>query len=376
MRFLWAIALVLCACSTASGPEDSGGLDARTAVDSGQAADAGAIEVDAAPGVDAEPSPDAMTVDAGAAADAMSLDVGGGTGDAAAPEAGTLVVVAVGYGNRRTSTFDGRQWGDDQVVDPSGGDDNNLLRGVGYAGGRFVAVGGGGQGQSWTSDDGRTWSNHVTALRAFLSDAVYGNGVWVAAGGNGLRLVSTDQAQSWHGDPGYYSGHFRGIAFGNGVFVAAGHRYGASNDGLTAVSADGLSWQLREHNGLAGLSAITFGNGVFVALSLGGRLTVSTDGQQWDEISLGSNSLNAPTVANGEILVPASDGIWHSSDGRHYQFIAGFACGSIQYAFGQYLGITWESQRWTTTSLSSPWSRSVGNDGPAFTEILSGLVAP
>lgn len=390
MRRLWVLLFCLSACTSGgdqrpdAGSVVDGGLgqDAQASSDAGLLEDSGGGPTDS--GAD---MPDAG-VDSGvgpADTGAAMPDAGGGPADsgvgpadsgAALPDAGlqTLVVVAVGYGNRRTSTFDGISWGNNEVVDPNGGDDNNLLRGVGYADGRFVAVGGGGQGQSWISDDGRTWAHHVTGLRAFVSDAVFGNGVWAAAGGNGLRLVSTDRGESWHGDPGYYAGHFRGIAFGNGRFVAAGHRYGASNDGLTAVSTDGLSWQLLEHNGLAGFSAITFGQGLFIATSLSGRLAVSADGAAWDEIALGSASLNGPSAVNGEIVIPTDNGLWRSTDGRHYNLAQGFVPGSIIYAFGRYFGVTWQSQRWTTTDLAMPWTRAQGNDGPAFTEILEGLV--
>lgn len=388
MRRLYVLLFCLSACTSGGGqvPDAGSAVDGGIGQDAQAGSDAGLLE-DSGQGDSGVGPPDsgAETPDAGADSGVGPADTGLTPTDsgaampdsgAALPDAGagqTPVVVAVGYGNRRTSTFDGMSWGNDEVVDPNGGDDNNLLRGVGYAGGRFVAVGGGGQGQSWVSDDGRTWTHHVTTLRAFVSDAVFGNGVWVAAGGNGLRLVSTDRGESWHGDPGYYAGHYRGIAFGNGRFVAAGHRYGASSDGLTAVSTDGLSWQVLEHNGLGGFSAITFGQGLFIATG-SGRLAVSTDGAQWDEIALGSMSLSGPSVANGEVLIPANDGLWRSTDGRHYNFVRGFVPGSIIYAFGRYFGVTWQSQRWTTTDLAMPWTRAQGNDGPAFTEILEGLV--
>src|SRR5688572_22291212 len=59
---------------------------------------------------------------------------GGSTGDAggpvggggAAPE-GTPIFVAVGYGGRRMSSLDGVTWDNDIIVDPNGGDDNNLF---------------------------------------------------------------------------------------------------------------------------------------------------------------------------------------------------------------------------------------------------------
>lgn len=369
MRLWLGLAFAVTACTSRIGDpiEDVGvATDVGVLADLGTGLDAGPIDRGGSfdQGVDAGPEDLGLLPDA-TAPDATVPDLG---------PSGTPVLVAVGYGNRRTSTFDGVTWGDDQVVDPNGGDDNNLLRGVGFAEGRFVAVGGGGEGQSWVSDDGRSWHHHVTALRAFLSDAVYGNGRWVAAGGNGVRLYSVDRGESWTGDPGYYAGHFRGISFGNGVFVAAGHRYGDSTDGLTAVSSDGEAWEILEHDGLLGFSGVTFGNGVFVATGRGGRVAVSVDGRSWDEITLGGTYFEAPSFTAGEFMVPSAEGLWHSADGRNYTRIDGFVPSGVLFAFGEYRGGTWQSQRWATPALGTPWVRTHGDDGPAFTELILGWV--
>lgn len=361
--------LLLSACTAGVG----GGVDAgASAPDVGAANDSGVARDGSSADTleDASSAPDAEPTDAGGEQDAAAPDLG-------VPDlgpSGTLVLVAVGYGNRRIHTLDGVTYADDQVVDPNGGDDNNLLRGVGYGEGRFVAVGGGGQGQSWVSDDGRTWSHHQTALRAFLSDAAFGNGRWVAAGGNGLRLRSLDRGESWDGDPGYYAGHYRGIAFGGGVFVAVGHRYGQSSDGLSAVSADGETWEVLEHDGLLGLGGVTFGAGLFLATGRAGRVAVSTDGRTWDEVTVTGTNLDAPTFTEGEFLIPCAEGLLRSSDGRNFTRVDGFAPGGVVYAFGAYRGVSWQSKRYRTTDLSQAWVRTHEDDGPAFTELLLGEV--
>jgi hypothetical protein len=370
MRFGLGLLLSLTACTSSIGEPivDLGVThDGGATADLGARLDAGPLDQGGAPdqGIDAGPGQEDLGVHPDAAEPDAAFDAG---------PSGTPVLVAVGYGNRRTRTLDGVTWGDDQVVDPNGGDDNNLLRGVGFGDGRFVAVGGGGEGQSWVSDDGQTWHHHVTALRAFVSDAVYGNGRWVAAGGNGLRLYSIDRGESWAGDPGYYAGHFRGLSFGNGVFVAAGHRYGDSTDGLTAVSSDGEVWEVLEHDGLLGFSGVTFGNGVFVATGRGGRLSVSVDGRSWDEINLGGTSYDAPTFTAGEFLVPSAEGLWRGVDGRNFVRIDGFVPGGIVQAFGAFRGVSWQSQRWATPTLGTAWVRTHGDDGPAFTELIVGWV--
>src|SRR5204863_5090657 len=69
--------------------------------------------------------------------------------------AGRLMAVVVGYGGRRVSSTDGVTWENFQQLNPNGGDDADLLRGVAFGGGTFVAVG----GSTFTSPDGVVWTN-------------------------------------------------------------------------------------------------------------------------------------------------------------------------------------------------------------------------
>jgi len=62
---------------------------------------------------------------------------------------------------------------------------------------RFVAAGGASQGFTMVSLDGITWPDENRTPRAFLSDAVALGDVFIAAGGNGLRLRSLDGGVSW-----------------------------------------------------------------------------------------------------------------------------------------------------------------------------------
>jgi hypothetical protein len=336
-------------------------------------ADAGEVARDAEPARDAVVAPDAIV-----AADAPSAPDAEVGRDAVAADAQPVpsrpLLVAVGYGRRRLISRDGMTWTNDVVVDPNGGDDNNLLRGVGWGDGRFIAVGGAAQGRTLASVDGVAWNVEVTGISSFLSDVDFGNGVWVAAGGNGLRVRSLDHGASWVDATPYYSGHFRGLAFGNGVFVAVGHTYGARTVGLVARSTDGRMWTTQEQGTLSGLSRVVFGNGVFVAHGQR-RLTTTTDGASWTEVSLAATEYYGVSFAGGEFLANANDGLWRSSDGRAWTRIPGFAPGSIARlgATGPYVGAVWQSQRYTSPDLRS-WTRSGTDDGPAITEIVEGDV--
>src|SRR5690606_4566129 len=111
-----------------------------------------------------------------------------------------------------------------------------------------------------------SWTDENRELSSFVSDAVYLNGVFVAAGGNGLRARSLDGGKTWTDEAEYYSGHFRALAVGNGVVVAVGHSYGRDEDvGIIANTSDGAQWsEVSARTETFG--SVAFGSGVFVAL--------------------------------------------------------------------------------------------------------------
>lgn len=222
--------------------------------------------------------------------------------------------VAVGYGGRRMSSLDGATWSNDIVVDPNGGDDNNLFRGLGYGDGVFVAVGGSSSGQIFTSLDGANWTPQIPAS-SWLGDVTFIDGVFVAAGGNGARQRSSDGGVTWTDEGPYFAGHFRGIASGNGVVVAAGHTYNTDPFvGLTARSTDaGATWETEQTGGPA-FGSIAFGAGVFVAVGADGCRR-SSDGSAWADCGIAGGGLDRVVFANGEFLVPDAAGYHRSADG-------------------------------------------------------------
>ena len=146
--------------------------------------------------------------------------------------------VAVGYGGRRIRSADGIQWDSDVIVDPQGGDDDNLFRGVAFIDGQFLAVGGSAKGQIATSPNGADWTFRTPGT-SWLADVAPIGTTLVTAGGNGLRQRSLDGGVTWVDAAPYYAGHYRGITSGKGTAVAAGHTYGNSMVGLTTTSIDG-----------------------------------------------------------------------------------------------------------------------------------------
>ncbi|MFO0546966.1 MAG: sialidase family protein [Polyangiaceae bacterium] len=294
------------------------------------------------------------------------------TGGGGALPTGTPRFVAVGYGGRRMTSDDGSTWENNVVVDPNGGDDNNLFRGVGFGGGLYVAVGGSSAGQIFTSPDGIAWTSQTPA-GSWLGDVVYVDGAFVAAGGNGLRQRSSDSGVTWTHQTDYYAGHYRGLAAGNGIVVSAGHTYGlATNTGLLSYSTDaGLTWSAEITTGPE-LNSIDFGNGVFVAVGGAGCLR-STDGMVFTDCGLAGGNLDSVTFLNGEFVVPDQSGYWHSANGADWQHLAAEVHGVTAYGLGLYLAVDWPDRVYSSPDLSA-WSLVEQGNGPAFTEVVLGYV--
>jgi hypothetical protein len=96
------------------------------------------------------------------------------------------------------------------------------------------------------------------------------------------------------------------VAYGNGQFVVVGYACGSTNcDGTILTSTDGVNWVLRKSVTGNGLSAIAYGNGLFVAV--GNYMLTSADGVQWTDRQIeGSDAI---TFGNGQFVVVDGIGI-------------------------------------------------------------------
>jgi hypothetical protein len=110
--------------------------------------------------------------------------------------------------------------------------------------------------------------DHWTERSFDLSAVAYGNGLFVAVGGNG-RIQTSPDGVSWKIQTSGTAENLRGIAFGNGLFVAVGL------NGTILSSGDGITW-IAQNSGISqSLSAVTYGNGLFVAVGMGGIILSS-----------------------------------------------------------------------------------------------------
>jgi hypothetical protein len=271
-------------------------------------------------------------------------------------ENGQFVAVGVAYTlddcNCSTNVLvstDGTNWSPVKHV----GD--NLLA-VTYGGGRFVATGG--TGTIVTSTDGVTWVTQRARDAGeghWLSGLAYGANHFVAVGWGGGILTSTDGV-TWTLQQRRRPYVLNCIAYGNGRFVALEN--GPSNvDADALISIDGADWAqtaletvneaVGEVDHSVGASSVTFAEGTFAAV---GRVDLdtfwigsSTNGVNWVDrflIWTGSRPQSGMAYGNGLFV---TDGFM-SSDAVNWQEQSGTAdfLRAIAYGNGEFVALGWE----------------------------------
>lgn len=195
----------------------------------------------------------------------------------------------------------------------------NPYSGIAYGNGKFVAVSNGST-SIMHSSDGVTWTS-VTVGSFGLSDVVYANGKFVAVGGelSGSTLITNIQVSTdgvtWTRYTPSFQIQLKAITYGNGLFVAVANS-GAVN--RLATSPDGINWTQRTPAANNDWQSVAYGNGKFVAISSNGtnRTMYSTDGINWTGIAVTPNS-NSIIFADGKFTTGknySTDGItWTNS---------------------------------------------------------------
>lgn len=176
----------------------------------------------------------------------------------------------------------------------------------------FISLGGlipTGFGAASASDPLDNWTIIDNGTNKDLNGVAYGNGTFVAVGGNkvedpkdtpyGIILTSPDGVTWTDTTPQNIVPLFK-ITYGNGTFVAAGgivDAVGNISNSKILTSPDGITWTDRTPSGLQGLiNAIAYDNGIFVAADVHFSLTTLT---KWSSSSPDGHS----------ILYTSSDGI-------------------------------------------------------------------
>ncbi|MGZ3475486.1 MAG: WD40/YVTN/BNR-like repeat-containing protein, partial [Polyangiales bacterium] len=249
----------------------------------------------------------------------------------------------VGYGGRRAISKDGIAWTNDVQDVAKGGDDEWLLRDVGYGGGSFVSVG-------WhvkTAPDAVTWTD-AGKMGQWLGGIAYGKGTWVAAGGYGRRAYSTDGKTWKDADDGGLHGAFRGLPFGGDRWVAVG------DGGRRSTSTDGVAWEEGTGDGASSLGEVAYGGGTFVAI--GGKTVLrSSDGKAWKS-STAAIDLDSVAWDGARFVAVGSGKAIASNDGASWMDLGSGPSGSLAYGGGAFVAMAWGGAVYRSTD-GATWKK-------------------
>lgn len=201
-----------------------------------------------------------------------------------------------------------------------------------WANGVFVSAGP--NGEIFTSSDGIQWTTRSSGTTHGLQTIIYGQGMYVAAGGiyeSGVLLTSPDAIEWTPRTVGKEV--IDGVAYGNGLFMSVGFDYSyptppvgwiGSGIGIVRISLDGVNWTPHLLSAAFMPYAIHYHAGHFILLTSDGIMT-SVDGLNWtNRYQEWPNSLNAVGSFNGSLYaVGAGGSVIVSSDALNWQRLTG-----------------------------------------------------
>jgi hypothetical protein len=299
---------------------------------------------------------------------------------------GSSLFVGVGNWGLRGMTRDGAAWS--YCGNPPTGSDHSpdLLRAVGYGDGVFVAVGGDQNSMVMRSLDGVHWEEDLHPTTScegepypgscdnWMGAVAYGDGTWIAGGGNGALMRSTDGGETWEGiHPDPTPSAIRTFAFGEGRFIAG------TDSGALIVTRDGgnsfESHPLWEH-----AMRVAYGRGAFVAWG------ANWNGSGFDRACFVSTNAGDDWTACASEVAQAGH-FAHDGDRWHARTDAGYATSDdaitwTPQAAGEVPSeFRWDGERWVGFGGGRGWSgasfedwASSAEDVPDFRGFTVGFV--
>lgn len=177
---------------------------------------------------------------------------------------------------------DGMNWTNSATL--RSGSDTDALQAIAFGGGSFVTVSA--FGNIWHSPDGINWTIVQGSLPALYA-VTYGNGIFVAAGGN--WIFTSSDGDNWTGKtlnlfPPMLDIH--SLAQGNNTFVAVGIQ--TENQGIQPVStqvilhsSDGINWTGELSTIDVSVNRLNFARDLFFLTGINGTILTSPDGIVW-----------------------------------------------------------------------------------------------
>jgi len=198
-----------------------------------------------------------------------------------------IFVAVCSFGVVLTSP-DGMNWTNSATL--RSGSDTDALQAIAFGGGSFVTVSA--FGNIWHSPDGINWTVVQGSFPA-LNAVTYGNGIFVAAGGN--EIFTSSDGVNWTGDTLnlFPILDILSLAQGNNTFVAVGIRteFQGTQPVSTLVllhSSDGINWTGELSTIDVSVNRLNFARELFFLTGINGTILTSPDGITWTHRESGS----------------------------------------------------------------------------------------
>jgi hypothetical protein len=178
-----------------------------------------------------------------------------------------------------------------------------------YANGLYTAVGK--KGTVLTSPDGVSWTSRSSGVSQYIEHVIWANNRYVAVGEKGLMITSPDSI-NWTVIPPVTPADIEDIAYGNGTFVGVGGYfdfYGAVTTVIT--STNGTDWQSQFSVAFFGTRArgVAFGGGKFVLVGNDGLSAVSSNGVLWTDSFHAYDNFRSIGYSSGRFIAVGNDGL-------------------------------------------------------------------
>jgi hypothetical protein len=204
---------------------------------------------------------------------------------------------------------------------------------VAYGNGKFVAVGTGTPSKIAYSSDGVTWTNSTSFTYDYnWTGVAYGNGIWVAVcetktGNQATTTFATStNGTTWEmRNTLPVNSRWATVVYGPSGFLAVS-RTTAPTLATVLRSTNGINWTSLGQGPTYTIVDSVYGNGYYVCLNSGRRLSYSTDGVTWTTNTNISPVSNTPGLTdsiaygNGLFVVSGYSGAANPPNGNNLLF--------------------------------------------------------
>ncbi|CAM2064408.1 hypothetical protein SCOR_03500 [Sulfidibacter corallicola] len=206
--------------------------------------------------------------------------------------------------NQVLKSADGMNWAAHARQSQCGSAVPNVLTGVTWFGGRFIA--GGSDGSTWYSADGDQWTCRVSTHSWEIVEMAEGNGVFVVVDELG-RIAASENGRDW-------TTTFVSVSSSQLDLLWTGRDFAILNGRSYHSSEDGLNWETHEALDFD-IAQLVRGEDRSLALDSAGRVWSATDAEDWIQVSDDRQEFLAMAFQGGRFFGFDTAGVAVSEDG-------------------------------------------------------------